>query len=84
MQKAISITSLWDVMYSFGTLQMETHGPPIFWYIHIKEYVTFDLDTRFLRTYNLAKIKNSIYKAARVGKRATSYVTNNCVSQRTG
>ena len=36
--------------------------------------MTFDLDTHFLRTYNLAKIKNSKYKAARAEKRATSCV----------
>jgi len=59
MQKAISITSLWDMMYGLVTLKMETHAPSIFWYTHIKECVTFDLDTRFLRTYNLKKIKNS-------------------------
>ena len=58
MQKAISITSLWDAMYSFGTRKMEAHVPSIFWYTHIKGCVTFDLDTRFLRNYNLTEITN--------------------------
>ena len=60
---------------------METHDPSIFWYTHIKGCMTFDPDTHFLRTYNLTKIKNSKDKADRTEKRATSYVTNNCVSQ---
>ena len=61
MQKAISITSLWNVMYSFCTLKIEAHVPSIFWYTHIKECVTFDPDTHFLRTYNLTKITNSVF-----------------------
>jgi hypothetical protein len=59
MQKAISITSLWDVTYSFGTLKMEANISSIFWYTHIKGCVTFDLNTHFLRNYNLTKTTKS-------------------------